>query len=444
MKCEIILTILIVLLGSLNLKAETNGAQVVIEPEHIVRLSLSYSLKLKSLTREFDAASAQNKIARSQELPQVAMNANYYHYTGLNDFSMPFLTIPEIQNKYNAALTITQPVYSGGRIKSLKQSTTLLKYSITEDKKAGESDIILQASDLYWNWSKAYHQLQALETAVKRMEAHTKDINALKKAGMATENDALSTEVLLDQTRLQYEEANRRLELILSSIALTTGEKLSTNFIPIKPSSPDNITVLLEEDLYKTALRARPERAARIYEVQSLDERVKTARSEYYPQISLVARYEQAKPNMLDFPPRDVWQDDAFAGVVMSWNIFDWGVRTAKVREASARRDQAHLKLEQIDDQILFQIRSARIKLMDAFQRLGVSRRLLASAEKNLNVSTDLWKNGLSRHSDVLDAHTQLTDAQFAIISDSADLKIALIELDYAIGIIATTFESNK
>lgn len=416
------------------------SSRAVVEPEEIARMALKHSIDLKLLTREYDAADAQFQRARGEAYPQLGVDARYTRYAGLTSFSIPpYLSIPVIENRYNAGATISQPIYTGGRLKSLRAAAELLKSSITEERKSAESFIILQACELYWNWSKAYHQLQALESAVNRMESHARDIRNLRNAGMATENDALATEVLLEQTRLRYEEARRRLELVRASIVFLTGEEFLTNWVPLKPSVSESVKIPQEDELLKTAMSSRPERSARIYEAQSLDERVKTAQAEYYPQVSVVARYEQARPNLLDFPPRDRWQDDAFAGVVVSWNIFDRGIRSAKVREASARRDQAHLKLEKLVDQILYEIRSARIKLMDACQRLEVSKRLLASAEKNLNVATDLWKNGLARHSEVLDAHSQFTDAQFAVISDSADINIALIGLQYATGNIDVT-----
>ncbi|MGC8887440.1 MAG: TolC family protein [Verrucomicrobiia bacterium] len=420
--------------GAAEAVVNTNAPGVV-EPEQIIRKALRYSIELKSLERERNVAEAQFEQARAQAYPQIGADAKYTRYAGLNSFAIPpYLTIPDIEDRYNIGATMTQPIYTGGKLKGLRQSAELLKSSVGEQKRSAELAIVYQVLELYWNWSKAYHQLQALDIAVKRMESHTKDIKNLRQAGMATDNDALATEVMLEQTRLRYEEAKRRLEMICANIALVTGEKFLVDQIPAKPDVVESVKIPSEDELLRVARQMRPERAARIYETQALDERVKVAQSEYYPQVSIVARYEQAMPNMLNFPPRERWQDDAFAGVVVSWNIFDWGVRAAKVKEASARRDQSHLRLERLDDQILYEIRSARIRLMEAYERLGVSRRLVASAEKNLKVATDLWKNGLARHSDVLDAHWQLTDAQFAIISDSADVKVALAAMHYACG----------
>ncbi|MCX7872780.1 MAG: TolC family protein [Verrucomicrobiae bacterium] len=422
------------------MKAQSAGEtnEICVSLQGIVELALKHNIKLKSLSREEKAAEAVVEQTRAQRLPLFSVDAKSTHYTGLTSFEIrPMFTIPEIANRYNTGASISQPLYTGGRLRSMRQGAELAMRSVGADQKAAESTAILDSITAYWNWSKAYYQLETLNSAIKRMEAHVKDMQNLKNAGMATENELLSTEVLFEQTKQRYEEALRRLDLVRAWIEFLTGEKTPLNWIPAKPMISTNISVPAEQELIATALKMRNERAAQILRVQAMEEKIKTAESEYYPQVSLVARYEQARPNLMNFPLRDRWQDDAFAGVVVTWNIFDWGLRSAKVREATARRDQTHLALEQLDDQIFYETRAARIKLLDAINRLAVSQRILEKATTNFSVANDLWKNGLARHSDVLDAHAQLTDAQFSGVSDSADIEIAKAQLEYAIGMLS-------
>lgn len=418
--------------------AETATNTETVRPEKIVGMALKHSIKLKSLVRDETAAKALEDQAIAQRYPQLSIDAKSQHYTGLTSFQVgSMLTIPEIENRYNAGATLNQPIYTGGRLKSLQQSAALGRRAVEKEQKATEASVIMEAFTGYWNWSMLYYQLDALRAAVQRMDAHARDIRNLKNAGMATENDVLSSEVLLEQTRLKYEEAIRKLEIVKAWIEYLTGEKLATNQMPIKPSASTNIVVLSEQELILAALQNRNERAAQILKVQSMEEKVRIVEAEYYPQVSVVARYEQARPNLMNFPPRDKWQDDAFVGVVVSWNVLDWGLRGAKVREAAARRDQTRLILEQIDDQIHYEVRSSRIKLLDALAKFAVSTRILEKATSNLAVVNDLWKNGLARHSEVLDAHAQLTEAQFGLISAGAEIEIARLQLQYAIGALS-------
>jgi len=163
---------------------------------------------------------------------------------------------------------------------------------------------------------------------------------------------------------------------------------------------------------------------------------VKATRAAYFPQVSLQARYEQARPNLLNIPPEDRWAGDAFVGVLLNWSVFDFGLTKARVREAEARLAQAELLAAEQEERVVLDVRDARIAVLDAVDRLEVATRVTRSAERNLRAATDLWKNGMARHADVLDAHAQLTDAEHQVVSARADVIIARAAVDRATGLL--------
>jgi len=417
----------------------TAGGQGVIAPQQVVSDALAHSQYLKVLDREVDAAGARKDQAKAQGLPLLAAGAQATHYTGLGDSSFgPFLVIPFIEDRYGAAVSVTQPLYTGGRITHQEQVADLQKAAAKHDLRGAEADLILQALNAYWSWSKAFYSVESLRAAVARVEAHDRDVQNLHQAGLATDNDALATDVLLDQTRLRLEEAQRRVEVAEARISFLTGQPLPTGSTPLQAQGASNPDMPPEATLVDAALANRAERAARVMEAKAAASQVEATRADYCPQVSLIARYEQARPNLLDIPPQDKWQDDAFIGVTLSWSLFDWGLRRAKVAEASARSAQAHLRAEQVQEQISLEVREARINRQDACERVTVADRVEQSAQRNLAAATDLWQNGLARHSDVLDAHQQLTAAQYEALAARADLELAEAALDHAIGRLNT------
>ena len=413
------------------------GQAVPVAPHQVVVDSMAHSLRLKMLDREVDAAGARSAQAGAQGLPLVTANAQAMHYTGLDDSSLsPFLVIPFIEDRYSAGVTLMQPLYTGGRITSQKQSADYHEGAVRHERRSAEADLILQALTAYWNWSKAFYSVESLKAAVGRMEAHARDMRNLQQAGLATDNDALATEVMLDQTRLRLEEAMRRVEVAAARITFLTGMTLGADRLPQKAVSQLSPEVPSEAALLEVAQNNRAERSARVMEAKAAASQVRAVRADYSPQVSLIARYEQARPNLLDIPPRDTWQDDAFIGISLSWSLFDWGLRRAKVAEVSARRAQARLQVEQAEEQISLEVREARINLEDACERITVADRVEQIARKNLTAATDLWQNGLARHSDVLDAHQQLTAAQYEVIAAGADAELARAALDHAVGLL--------
>jgi outer membrane protein TolC len=92
---------------------------------------------------------------------------------------------------------------------------------------------------------------------------------------------------------------------------------------------------------------------------------------------------------------------------------------------------------DQLQEQILFEIRESRLSLTTANQRLQVAYRAEHSARRNLETATSLWRNGMSRHLEMLDAYAKLTQAEFETISAKADYLLAQASLSHAIGTLS-------
>ncbi|MFH0953076.1 MAG: TolC family protein [Verrucomicrobiota bacterium] len=436
-ECRVLLgglTLLLVGLPAL-VRAEENNPTV--SPERVVADALAYSPVLKLSDQEVAVAQAQKTQADAQAFPSLSLDAHAGHYEGLTDSALgPGMVIPAIPDRYGAAVRLSQPVYTGGRIGNEKKGANYQRQAVRETRRSTESDLALQALTAYWNWSKAYYSLEALKAATDRMAAHATDMHNLHAAGLATDNDALATDVLLDQTRLRLEEARRRTEVSRARITFLTCRELPGNAVPQQAAVPPGQTVPPEVESLGAAASNRPDRAAGELEAKSSEAAAKASRAGLRPQLFLTAHYEQANPNILNIPPADEWQDDTYVGVAVTWNLLDWGLTRARASEAAARATQAHLRLQHKNEQITLEVKEAGINLKDALERVTVAERAELSATRNLAAATDLWKNGLARHSDVLDAHAQLTEAQNQVIAARADVALARAGLDHAMGLL--------
>ena len=422
-----------------------HAGDVVITPQQVVSNTLAYSRQLQILDRDSEAAAERARQARALGLPLVSVDARAARYDGLQDSAFgPGLMIPAIESRYAAGLQVSQPLYTGGRIDRQRESAQWQAASTRHLRLAAEGDVVLQALTAYWNWSTSFQLVESMRAAVDRMERHAKDIRNLHQAGMATENDALATDALLDRTRLRLDEAQRHVEVLGARLAFLTGQTLPVGSRP-EPTAAQRSSPPLppENALVGAAQTNRAERTARVFDLRAMAAQTEAARGEYAPQLSLVGRYEMGRPNGLDIPPRDEWQEDAFVGLTVSWNLLDWGLRKAKVAEAAARAAQAQSRAEQEDDRITLEVREALINLQDARQRIAVAERYEQSSRRNIKTVTDLWTNGLARHSEVLDAHAQLTDAQFEVIATRADAELAAAALRHATGQLAADLSAG-
>lgn len=413
----------------------TGEEPVPVGAAQILADALAHSLVLKGSDQDIAAAQARSLQARSQFLPSLNLDARAGHYEGLEDASFgPGIVIPTVDNQYAASATLSQPLFTAGRILYQSRSAGYQTGASAHSRHRDEANLRLQALTTYWTWSKTFHGLKTIQAAVARMEAHAADMHNLYQAGLATDNDTLSTDVLLDQTRLQLETVQRRNNLAQAQIAFLVGYTLPSNAVPDLAPAPVENSMAPEPEAIAAAKTNRIEYTIRQLELNAAQAQVSANRANYFPHLFALARYEQGRPNLLDFPPQDQWNDDAYIGVTLNWNILDWGLTRGKVSEAVARAAQAALRLAQEDERIILEVRQARIDLLDAGNRLTVAERAEQSSQRNLESATDLWRNGLLRHSELLDAHTKLTDAQYDTLTARTDVVLAQTFLNYALG----------
>jgi outer membrane protein TolC len=411
----------------------TYGAEV--SQEQIVSDALAHSPRLKALDLETVAAKARMRQAGARRYPRVDVDAAARKYDGLEDSSIaPGSLIPGIEDRYYAGIALTQPVFTGGRVSGQKRSAELQSQAALERREASRADLMLQAMDAYWSWSRAHHVLASLRASVDRMSSHTRDMQNQRAAGLVTDNDALAAEVLLDQTRLQMEQARRRESLARATIEFLTGGKLPPDAVPRQAPDLETVPMGEEEASVGNARLNRAEIKAGQLDRQSAEANVDVSRSDFYPQVSLLARYEQAHPNPLDFPPREEWNDDVFVGAALSWNLVDWGLTRGKAEESRARAQEAECRLLAAQEEVDLQVRQARIDVLSALDRLRVAKQAEQSARRNLAVANDLQQSGMIRNSEVLDAHENLTRAEFDVIAARTDVVMARAELEYAQG----------
>ena len=411
------------------------ASAAVLAPDDAVTLAIRHSPELKIRGEEIVTASARRLQADAGLRPQVDTRAQANHFEGLENQALGPVSIPVIDNQFSASIGITQPLYTGGRATQQKRSARLGEDAARHALASSTADVTLQTLIAYWAWSKALAQSEALQMAVTRMQALATDTRNFEKAGMATDNDRLAVEVSLDQTHLLLEDANRAAELNRVELSRLTGHAWTLADTPQKPVlQPGSLAVPALEETLATALTNREDLNALRLTTRSGAALTEAARAEGRPQLALIARYEQGRPNQRDFPPDNQWRDDAFVGAVVSWNLFDGGLTRGRTAEAQARATRDALHLQAAEESVIGQVRSAHLNLHYSLVRQQTALRAEGGARRNLEVATDLWKHGAARHSDVLEAQTKLTTALSQRIAAEADILLAQAALNHATG----------
>lgn len=421
----------------LTLACSTPAA--IVPPGDLVRSALAHSPLLKGQGEAVQSARARIEQADAGLLPQVDARAQAHHFDGLENQALGPVTLPVIDNQFSASVGITQPLYTGGRASAQKAGARLGEAAARHAFAAAASDVALQTLATYWQWSKARAQSQALLDSVARMERLATDTRNMAQAGTATDNDRITVEVQLDQTRLQQSTAARNAESCRIELARLTGLLLRDDQEPLPPvPGPADLAPPTEADAGAKAASNREDLTAARLTAETATALIDAARAEQRPQVALVTRYEQGRPNPRDFPPDEHWRDDAFIGATASWTLSDGGLARGHLMEALARAAQADQQRLALAEAVTAQVRQALLAWRHALACRDTATHAEAGARRNLEVATVQWKQGTARHSDVLEAQSRLTLATAQRIAAEADILLARSTLDHATGTLVT------
>src|SRR5262245_3982902 len=181
--------------------------------------------------------------------------------------------------------------------------------------------------------------------------------------------------------------------------------------------------------LRSRALERRPEvREARLKVKQAeLDRRIK--KSEYIPDVSVGFTYVTLR-NFDDIIPKQF----ASLGVVMKWEVCDWGRKRDQLAERDKTIEQAKNGLHETESQVLIDVGDKFRKFQQTRQALVVAQLSQDNAREALRVNTNKYRLTAALLSDVLQSQASLAEANHSYQQAILGYWTAKAELEKAIG----------
>ncbi len=177
------------------------------------------------------------------------------------------------------------------------------------------------------------------------------------------------------------------------------------------------------------ALEQRPEvREARLKVKQAeVDRRIK--KSEFIPDVSVGFTYMSFRNFDQGVP-----KNSASVGVVVKWEVFDWGRKKNQLAEKDQAIEQARNSLHEAESLVLIEVGDRFRKLQQTRQALVVAQLNQETARENIRVSTNKYRMKAALLSDVLQTQATLADADYQYQQALLAFWTARAEYEKAIG----------
>ena len=410
-------------LGSANAADQLNIKDLTLD--ECTSIALSQNPRILTATQR--AIQDREKVAarRGVKLPQIEFRTDALKYDWLPPNKEKILG-GGTTDVYSA-LNLSMLLFSSGRAEANIDAAILRFYASQQELRRTRQEVAFEVTRSYYNVLRLEAILSAEEEAVRQMEHYLAVAKEKNEIGKAPKIDVLRAEVqLADVTQAKLLALNQleiaRLEL-LNAMGI---QDRSIQVNPIKDDIPAPYYTKPDEFL-RESRETNPEYLRAQHLTKAAERDVTVARSEFGPNLSLIASYNAEGS---DLPDINNW----FAGVTLSIPIYTGGIVRARVGEAKAVVEQEKSTTNLINQRITLAVRSAVLSTQDAANRLVAASKSVEQAQEALNIAQEKYAVGLGSTTEVIDTQVALAKARTNYARALYDGKVAIAALDLAIG----------
>ena len=394
--------------------------------EQCVAIAVAQHPSLRSANASVQAGNARVWQATSAYLPQISglytadrRNSSAGAQTGSNlqGQSQTF-------NFYKTNVSLSQVLFDFGQTKAATDAARKLAEVARENIEVQRLVVALTVKEAYTNVLAAQRLIRVQEQALARNDLNLSVAKGFYDNGLQPQSAV---------SRAQVDVANAHLALVqarnaerLARVALNTAMSVD---LDTAPAIEDNLVYdslsLDHRSLREEALAKLPEYKQSKLQADVAGAQARGAARSFFPTVSATASRGAIRSSL-----NETWS----VGVVMSWNLFDGGNLIAKYQMAQANVQAAQLRVQNEALNVLQSVEQAAISVEQAQESILVSRTAIAAAQETYELAQGRYEAGVGSILELTDAQLAFTQAQNTEVQALSSFRIALYQLDRAIG----------
>lgn len=395
-------------------------------------MALTASEEIKQADNRLRQAELDDKIAATARLPKIEGSATGAYV--LPDIEMTGMELA-MRGTYMAGLTLTQPIYTGGKISAGRQMARLGRQIADQQLRMTRMDVLVDADNAYWSYIAVRRKVRMLESYSTQMDTIYKQTSSAVAAGMAIENDLLRIEAKRTEIEYQLQRARNGADLCRMALCNVIGAPLDTAIEPTDTTFNIESPTAMSLDIAR-----RPEVGLLEKQIDVNMQRIRDARSEMLPTVGLSAGYSYYgniklkgfadMGNGTTVPYTQEFRDGiGIAMLAVKIPIFHWGESRKKLHKARYELDNSQLELQRNMRLMSIEAQQAVQNVEDGYRMIHTAESGLRQAEENLRVMRNRYAAAMSPLTDLLDAQSQWQQAQSNLIE--AQTQYMIYRTDY-------------
>ncbi|HEY9897793.1 MAG TPA: TolC family protein [Pantanalinema sp.] len=342
------------------------------------------------------------------------------------------------QQSVNGNVSLTVPIFTGFKLSNGIASAEHQRDAASAQRLQARQDLAIQVTRAFWQLRKAELTEEIQQVAIDQTERTLKLTRAGYALGRQTSSDVDRVEVGVlnarnEQLRLEGETLQARTELAtlvgMPADAVSLDGASAALAAAIALPSRERVDRLLDQ---------RPDIQASQARLEAAQASLAAAQGDRWPQLSLITSYQHGNnpydPTLgargFSSSVSGTWD----ARLAASFNLFDGG----KIQRAIARSEgevrEARATLEKARRDARLQAEKALIRLKSARDRLELTGKSTAIADKTLKWVETRYQQGYASQVEVNDSLGSLVTSRTQRVQALIDAQLARAELERALG----------
>jgi outer membrane protein TolC len=363
------------------------------------------------------------KYARSKQLPEIGFNANYGKLANIPIFNNGILHhadyIPlEDHSIYGATIDAYFDIYNGHKLK-----TNIKKEAVKQELSQYIEEETIES--IHYQVAEAYLKLQLylqFEKLVKKNiyqnEERLKLIQKLHIGGVVLKSDLLRAQLQLSKQKTALTAIRNNAQLTMQELNIFMGEPddqslKPTDIIGLK----EDQKLLSYDDYIDSAINKSPLQKIAEQKVALSKLNIEGLKADKLPRIGLFGDYNYSYPQIKLYPYENAPYLLGVVGVKLSYNISSIYHDVHKEEEAKILYEEQKIAQENVQDNLRKEINKAYKHYTEDQEKIEELQLNIKQATENYRILNQTYFNQLSLITDLLDADTQLLQAEFELIS---------------------------
>lgn len=403
-------------------------------------MALSTDEELRIAENNLSSAELTVGVARTAYLPKLDGNGALLYNTP--DNKMGDAITLQMRGVYMAGISLTQPIYTGGKIIAANKMATIGKEITKEQLRAARMNAIAEAERSYWTYVAVLSKVEMMTSYLSMMDSIYEMTQLSVKTGLTARPALLRVESRRSEVIYRLEQAKTGADMCRMALCRIIGQPDTTTIVPTESLESDFDA---EIPNHSFSLDSRPELSMLKKTIDIKNQDVKMIRADFLPTVGLQIgwwAYGNTKmksfaqdPNGNYIPVSSSMNDNGFIGMLaVQIPIFHWGEGIKKIKKAKIEVENARLSLERNRRLMRLEANQNYNNLVTSATLVESAKKAMAEADENLQIMKEQYEIGMTTLTDLLEAQSQWHTSYSNFIEARTQYRINHVDFLRSIG----------